>query len=374
MGREPSTNQNHIRADDGRSEMYRTRLQIAVTVVSFSLGLLLILIARSLVDAVSPIWFPYDYDGDDSQRLLLFTYVLAFALLGVAIFSAVLLYLRGVLFPPDQSKSVVPTTTPSSADNDDKIEALSDGSQDEPLGETQGELDSSEDTVQASQGIAAPSKKTEAIGLSRDALAKIERELSENALKAIESKYARDLHKNTRLVELKSTTGPTKERLSREIESLLRRNNINLAIGVSTTFLAVSLLAYMVLREPVELSSTTSLMSHYIPRLSLVIFVEVFAFFFLRLYRAGLEQIRYFQNELTNVEMKYVALEAAVLKESDALDPTLLQLAQTERNFVLQNGQTTVDLEKARVENQQATEALNAITSALTSLRAPPKP
>lgn len=40
--------------------------------------------------------------------------------------------------------------------------------------------------------------------------------------------------------------------------------------------------------------------------------IELFAYFFLSLYRTSLQKIKYFQNELTNIEAKQIALRAAL--------------------------------------------------------------
>jgi len=39
--------------------------------------------------------------------------------------------------------------------------------------------------------------------------------------------------------------------------------------------------------------------------------IELFAYFFLKLYKSDLSEIKYFQNELTNVEMRYAAVRLA---------------------------------------------------------------
>ncbi len=53
---------------------------------------------------------------------------------------------------------------------------------------------------------------------------------------------------------------------------------------------------------------------YFITRISLVAFIEVFAYFFLRLYRYSIFEIKHFQNEMTNAEFRVMALEAALMK------------------------------------------------------------
>lgn len=65
-------------------------------------------------------------------------------------------------------------------------------------------------------------------------------------------------------------------------------------------------------------------------------FVEFFAFFFLKLYRTALDEIKFYQNELTNLAMYSVALEGALLKaEGTSLSSTIERLLLTDRNAVM---------------------------------------
>lgn len=98
------------------------------------------------------------------------------------------------------------------------------------------------------------------------------------------------------------------QRLRAEISELGRRSNLNLVIGVITTSIAAGLLSYMVLNSPPNFESVTSVLSHYLPRFMLVIFIEVFSFFFLRLYRATLAEIRIYQTDLTALTLQEVAV------------------------------------------------------------------
>jgi hypothetical protein len=156
-------------------------------------------------------------------------------------------------------------------------------------------------------------------------------------------------------------------RMKREVADLRLRANVNLMIGIITTCGGLVLLWYTI--SILDTSDTLKAMAlegstadsafiksfafALVPRVMLVIFIEVFAYFFLRLYKEGLREIKYFQNELTNLESRLIALYVA--RESgnpESVAVTLNSLAMTERNFILSNGQTTVELERAKSENQ----------------------
>lgn len=98
-------------------------------------------------------------------------------------------------------------------------------------------------------------------------------------------------------------------RLRLEIAALGRRGNLNLVIGCVTTFIAVVLLAYMVLGISTTFDSIPHLLSHYIPRVTIVTFIEVFSFFFLRLYRTSLLEIRTYQDNLLELTKLRVGVE-----------------------------------------------------------------
>jgi hypothetical protein len=104
----------------------------------------------------------------------------------------------------------------------------------------------------------------------------------------------------------------------------------------------------------------------FVPRISLVLLIEMFAYFFLRLYKSTLTEIKYFQNEITSIEAKYLALiVAATGKKEEQLSGVLEQLARTERNFILDKGQTTVDLERNRLDHQLDDSLVNRIADVL---------
>jgi hypothetical protein len=67
----------------------------------------------------------------------------------------------------------------------------------------------------------------------------------------------------------------------------------------------------MVLTAP-AFTNVTQILAHYIPRVSTVIFIEVFSFFFLRLYKATLAESKFYQIELLELTSLDVALQAAI--------------------------------------------------------------
>ncbi len=142
-------------------------------------------------------------------------------------------------------------------------------------------------------------------------------------------------------------------RLMQEIRDLNRKGETNLAIGAGISAVGIILLGGTLIWQGVESKDVIVLLNHYMPRLSLIILIEVLAYFFLRLYKANLAEVKYFQNELTNVESRQMAANFARETGDNALMGVVLtKLADTERNHILTKDQTTVELEKAKLESE----------------------
>ncbi|WP_417069212.1 hypothetical protein [Niveibacterium terrae] len=157
-------------------------------------------------------------------------------------------------------------------------------------------------------------------------------------------------------------------RLLQEISSLGRRGNLNLTIGVTTTVVGLFLLGYFVLLSEIQADQPIYFVVHFLPRLTLVIFIEVFAYFFLGLYKRNLQEIKYFQNETTNIEAKFIATKAALnASEQKTISDIINILGNTERNHVLESGQTTVEIEKARMDQEGLGELAKRISSLLSN-------
>ncbi|UFN68467.1 hypothetical protein LN249_09035 [Vibrio alginolyticus] len=200
---------------------------------------------------------------------------------------------------------------------------------------------------------------------------KIQQNVADDAnrvlLKDIEDRFSQQFVKDHQLKSLRSQFSLIRDRLNREIQSLSRRGNVNLAIGVLTTIVAVGILASTVITAATELKGD-ALLSYYLPRITLSIFIEVFSFFFLKLYKSGLNEIKYFQNELTNAEFRFIAVERSIaLDDTDSIKLVINELSTTERNFKLSKGESTVELEKDKAERDSLNNVLSALTKIIPS-------
>lgn len=167
------------------------------------------------------------------------------------------------------------------------------------------------------------------------------------------NKIERDISKNNKSDSIDEVFNKNLFRLKQETESLGRRGNLNLLLGIFTTVIGLLLLGYFVIETKVIPEDKLTFLASFIPRLSLVILIEIFAYFFLKLYKASLSEIKYFQNEMTNMEAKHAAIQCAkYVDDKTAFSNIIKGLTSTERNALLEKSQTTAEIEMAKIENK----------------------
>lgn len=231
------------------------------------------------------------------------------------------------------------------------------------------------DLIESEKGIGAKEKKQIASSIIQ--------QVSLESIKDIFNKEAEDLKERISLnydnEDIYRSTQDLVLRLNRVIVDQRLRANFNLIIGMIITGLGlyllwttVSMVDHSEVLKQLALDTQNSNMIFLrnltlplVPRISLVIFIEIFAYFFLKLYKEGLSDTKYFQNELTNVESKIIAIKYASKTNNEALKDAIQALSNTERNFVLEKGQSTVELQKSQTENELAQTIIKAIPEVL---------
>lgn len=183
----------------------------------------------------------------------------------------------------------------------------------------------------------------------------------------IEEKYEDRLIDDIKFKSLLQEIELVKHRIDRETARTSRNANLNLLIGFFTTFMAIFFLGYSLLGVTTGTQSTNDFIYHFVPRISLSIFIELFSFFFLRIYKTNLDDIKHLTNERTNIDMKLLALRTALMQnDTDLLKIVIADLSKTERNFILKKGESTVDLEKGKLENRSSDKILENLTRLLS--------
>ncbi|RYD71677.1 MAG: hypothetical protein EOP84_24485 [Verrucomicrobiaceae bacterium] len=152
----------------------------------------------------------------------------------------------------------------------------------------------------------------ESLNIDRDELVtRLQRSISPAVSALLEQRFSIDAKDGARAAQIRAVFADAHRRLLLEIETLGRRGNINLVVGVFTTILAAAMLAYMVFNSTFQGTTLVEILAHYIPRVTVIVFIEVFSFFFLRLYKSTLGEIRSYQDDLTWLNIQQVAVEAA---------------------------------------------------------------
>jgi len=133
--------------------------------------------------------------------------------------------------------------------------------------------------------------------------------------------------------------------------SKLRNNSVtNLFIGIGIAVIGVIILFTAIFQidsfsDPTSHRFDTSgfLTFALLPKLSTTLFVQIFAYFFLAMYRSNQNEIRYFQNEITNIDAG-AAATILYLQDKTAANAkiVLAALAKTERNRILKKNERAI--------------------------------
>lgn len=204
----------------------------------------------------------------------------------------------------------------------------------------------------------------------------------EGVLKEVQE-IQRDSAEADRLDAINTQFNAARARLDQAIGLLHRKANINMLVGILLSALGIFFLGITVvpglfnrffaipqdlLQGSENLSDPTQFWIHYLPRVTLAVVLELFAYFFLSLYKANAAETRYYHNEITNISARHSALMSA----SNPRDPDLLKLViadllKTERNGILTKTQTTAEIARARAEAESSKDLVSVITKLMES-------
>lgn len=194
---------------------------------------------------------------------------------------------------------------------------------------------------------------------------RVAEEIKIEATKSLDEAVLKKLASRSEFAQAELYQIQIKERLYRVVSGLERRANLNLSVGASIGAGGIALLIYLLYIVPPNSTSSLEyglLALQYFARVSIVFLIEVFAFFFLKLYSQTLGELRYTHNEITNVEMKLAGLEAAIgSADKKSLAHAIQKAIDTERNFILDKGKSTIDLERYRSDSRSSLAAVKLL-------------
>ncbi|MDN6869992.1 hypothetical protein QO202_18465 [Aeromonas caviae] len=164
----------------------------------------------------------------------------------------------------------------------------------------------------------------------------------------------------------------TTRRINFEIQLERRRATIYIMFGSIITMIAGYML-YESVQHIIAYQQTTGNINieSFLIRFSIVIFIEVFAFYYLRLYSRISDNIKFYQNEMTNIETKSLCFYALKTEEitDEAKNSLLSELLKTERNFVIDKNKTTVDIERAKLDSNILNSTISGIAKLTRNLK-----
>ncbi|MBD9503370.1 hypothetical protein IB256_21460 [Pseudomonas sp. PDM17] len=163
-------------------------------------------------------------------------------------------------------------------------------------------------------------------------------------------------------------------RITGEIAQLSKRANIYISIGTAITIIAGYIL-YLAAQDSYKSIITTDgsnlnellqpkILLGVTVKISIVIFIEIFAFYFLKLHKEIMENIKYYQNEITNIDLKMAGLNASESSD-ECMKIAVEELIKTERNFIIKDKHTTIELEKRKHESTTTKDLIDTIFKAI---------
>ncbi|MDC5266303.1 hypothetical protein OHW76_14530 [Acinetobacter baumannii] len=186
---------------------------------------------------------------------------------------------------------------------------------------------------------------------------KIESASTENYFKEFKEKVKVEAIVEFFLQEAKSI----ETRVNGEINRLSKSAIINLSLGMMLSIGGILYLGSFVVNAQ-SFDSLEKMFINTFPKAIFVLLIEVFAYFFLKLYKQSLDDIKYYQNELTNIESKNLALQIAKQSNNHKLLTLCVEeFLSTERNFILEKDQSTIEIEKERISSNNTNNTLQVL-------------
>jgi hypothetical protein len=152
----------------------------------------------------------------------------------------------------------------------------------------------------------------------------------------------------------------SRDRLMLDSQRIDRISRRNLYFGVVFSGFALAALAWPLLAQSLNLTKLPEVgtgtseifrwfAETYLPRFAVALLLQFVGFFFLRLYVANELDLKHNRNELTNLELKMMALQIAT---DEASKKEIIRVfSKTERNFILKKNEKLISDENAAEYN-----------------------
>ncbi len=160
----------------------------------------------------------------------------------------------------------------------------------------------------------------------------------------IENRFGKKAIEEAQAIGLQDSISQVHAELTEERRVVSSRSGINLLIGIIFASAGISILVYTFFTiNPTDEANIVAIAF----RATLAISAQIFAYFFLSLYRTGLSDVKFFRNEVTNIGLMKVGLLLAIQRGNpEDISEISRRLVATERNFILKKGETTASLSR----------------------------
>jgi len=158
-------------------------------------------------------------------------------------------------------------------------------------------------------------------------------------------------------------------RLKDECNRLNKHAIINLFLCFFIAFVLMSFIAYTsVFSTEINNSNTFQIfIIKFLPRIVAIISLLTMFLYFAKLYKTNIIDVKYYQNELTNIEIKQASLQIALINEDkDLINKVTYDMSIVDRNKVITKDQTTSEIERLKLENKVNKDYLNKVWELLT--------
>lgn len=153
-------------------------------------------------------------------------------------------------------------------------------------------------------------------------------------------------------------------------ESNRKQYSLNLRMGLLLGLSSILIVLYLLIfgrNDDFVLDdgsfSAMRMVSFYVPWITIILIVQYMAAFFLRLYRENVVTERYLRDEITTVGFKVSGVETALLMDNQTtIKAVIEQLLETDRHVILSKDQRSVEVEKAKMEQQNFKESLTFLS------------
>lgn len=223
--------------------------------------------------------------------------------------------------------------------------------------------------ILSTPGSANPMPTADRNKLVADIRAAALSDASNEVFREIASRISPEAVRLKAVKELTDELHNARKRLEGAIGATNRRGNLNLAIGALAGIGGLIYLGWSLAGLSAEnLPTTSQLLAYTSMRIGLVVAVELLAYFFLRMYKNSAEDIKFFQNEMSNAEARETAIRLALAHADDStIRELVMKVAATDRNFVMSKDQTTIELERSKIENSAYAEAMKLFAEIVKS-------